>query len=69
VFSFFAFVVIGSLILLTAAAVALRLWWFRRQLQKGQARDRGQHDAPRADGVIEGEFRVVSDPGKRRDRQ
>ena len=55
-----AFVVLGSVILVLAAIVAIRLWWFQRGLKK-QARNRSSARSDgKSDGVIEGEFRIVS---------
>tara|TARA_R110002096_G_scaffold22547_8_gene72311 strand:- start:11770 stop:12066 length:297 start_codon:yes stop_codon:yes gene_type:complete len=63
VLGFFAFVIIGSLILVMASVIGIRVWWLKRKLQ----RRRGPHEqAARktAPGVIEGEFRVVADNDK-----
>lgn len=69
VVGFFAFVILGSLLMVIAAVVSIRLWWLRRKLardpefrtQTGHRR----HDAPQ---IIEGEYRIVvdeeSDPGR-----
>lgn len=55
-----AFVVLGSVVLVLAAIVAIRLWWFQRGLKK-QARNRSSgRSEQNTDGVIEGEFRIVS---------
>jgi len=55
-----AFVVLGSVVLVLAAIVAIRLWWFQRGLKK-QARNRSSSRSKQnPDGVIEGEFRIVS---------
>jgi hypothetical protein len=63
VLGFFAFVVLGSIILIMAAIIGIRVWWFNRQLRGRQGGDSGrQHHAG---GVIEGEYRVVAD--ERRD--
>ena len=58
VLGFFAFVVLGSIVLIMAAIVGLRVWWFKRQL--GNAVPRGGRNKPTG-GVIEGEYRVVAD--------
>ena len=58
VLGFFAFVVLGSIVLIMASIVGLRVWWFNRQLGKQVLQGRGDH---RAGGVIEGEYRVVAD--------
>jgi hypothetical protein len=58
VLGFFAFVVLGSIVLIMAAFIGLRVWWFKRQL-RGQMPRGGGRNAN--DGVIEGEYRVVAD--------
>lgn len=58
VLGFFAFVVLGSIVLIMASIVGLRVWWFNRQLGK-QVPQGGS--AQRTGGVIEGEYRVVAD--------
>lgn len=56
-----AFVAIGSIVLVMAAVIGIRVWWLQRRLRK-----RGMHEPQRprpadADAeVIEGEYRVVS---------
>ena len=58
VLGFVAFVVLGSIILVLAAIVGIRVWWFNRQLQR-QGSGPGP-SAPRPEGgVIEGEYHVV----------
>ena len=55
VLGFFAFVVLGSIVLVLGAIIGLRVWWFNRklgkQLRKTQTESQG--------GVIEGEYHVV----------
>lgn len=52
-----AFVALGSVLLVLGAIIAIRIWWLNRKLPKG-----GPAPADRQpSGVIEGEFRVVSD--------
>ena len=57
---FLAFVVLGSIILVIAGIVGMRLWWFNRRLRKNTG-DRHTASAGReaANDVIEGEYRVV----------
>ena len=58
VLGFFAFVVLGSIVLVLGAIIALRVWWFNRKLRSqggGQAPSREQPPG----GVIEGEYHVV----------
>jgi hypothetical protein len=56
-----AFVTLGSLVLIMAAVIGVRLWWMNRKIRKNFAA--GEKDGPtRREGVdvIEGEFRVVT---------
>lgn len=63
VLGFFAFIIVGSIVLIMAAIIGLRLWWFNRRLRGQVRRDERQGGrSPR--GVIEGEFRVVADNDK-----
>ena len=58
VLGFVAFVVLGSIILILAAIVGIRVWWFNRQLRREGAGPRPtESEAP--GGVIEGEYHVV----------
>jgi len=62
VVGFFAFLFLGSLLLVLAAIVSIRLWWIRRRMAKGPAPRAST--GPGADGApqtIEGEYRVVID--------
>ena len=68
VVGFFAFVILGSLLLIVAAVVSIRLWWFRRKLAKDPAFQAARR--ARATGTqqtIEGEYHVVIE--ERQDRQ
>jgi len=60
VLGFLAFVVVGSIILLMASIIGLRVWWFKRQL-RAQATAGGENNGRKSGGVIEGEYRVVAD--------
>ena len=62
VLGFVAFVVLSSVVLIFAAIVGIRLWWFNRKLRKagGPGAPGGQSE-DRSIGVIEGEFQVVDD--------
>ncbi len=64
VLGFVAFVVLGSIVAVLAAVVGLRLWWFKRALQK-RSGDRTTSGEPPSGGIIEGEFRVVDHDEKR----
>ncbi len=56
-----AFVALGGIILLLAAALGVRMWWHERKLPKhsGTATGRGR-SGPGDNTVIEGECRVIS---------
>jgi len=58
VLGFFAFVVLGSVVLVLGAIIALRVWWFNRKLAK-QAERQPQPQQQPPGGVIEGEYHVV----------
>lgn len=63
VLGFVAFVVLGSIILVLAAIVSIRVWWLNRRLQRqgtGPTRPEGQTPG----GVIEGEYHVVKSDEK-----
>ncbi|MCP5093566.1 MAG: hypothetical protein GY949_21900 [Gammaproteobacteria bacterium] len=60
VLGFVAFVVLGSIIAVLAAAIGLRLWWFNRKLRGKTPRGAGAQE-PAPGGVIEGEFQVIED--------
>lgn len=56
-----AFVAIGSIVLVLAAIMGIRLWWLQRRLGKRATTEPGPVRRDAADGdVIEGEYRVVS---------
>ena len=57
---FFAFVIIGSIVLIMAAIIGLRVWWFKRQL-RGRTRPGANKSSTKTSGVIEGEYQVVAD--------
>ncbi len=58
VLGFVAFVVLGSIVLVLAAIVGIRVWWFNRQLQR-QGGGTRPSDPGAPGGVIEGEYHVV----------
>ena len=60
VLGFFAFVVLGSIVLIMASIIGIRVWWLNRKLAR-QAPNRPGGGKPAAGGVIEGEFKVVAD--------
>ena len=60
VLGFFAFVVLSTLLLILAAVVGIRLWWFRRKFQKAAEKAARAGPRQRQDvGIIEGEYHVV----------
>ena len=61
VLGFVAFVVLGSIVLVLAAIVGIRVWWFNRRLRReaGAARPGGPAEPGPPGGVIEGEYHVV----------
>jgi len=60
VLGFFAFVVLGSIVLIMASVIGIRIWWFNRKMARNPANRPGD-GIPPAGGVIEGEFKVVAD--------
>lgn len=59
VLGFVAFVIVGSIVLIMASIIGIRVWWFKRTLAKhGGTRPGGSTSG---DQVIEGEYRVVAD--------
>jgi predicted lipid-binding transport protein (Tim44 family) len=60
VLGFFAFVVLSSIVLILAAIIGIRVWWFKRKLAKSGAMP-GQNEPAAPGGVIEGEYRVVDE--------
>jgi hypothetical protein len=68
VLGFFAFVVLSCVILIMAAVIGIRLWWFKRKMGNAEpfASDTsGGSEARPTGGVIEGEYIVVEkDQGK-----
>ena len=68
VLGFVAFVVLGSILVVLAGVVGLRLWWFNRKLRRqapnNQSNNQGSHqrrDQGGSGGVIEGEYQVLDD--------
>ena len=57
VLGFFAFVALASLLIIFAAFVGIRMWWFRRKMRKAGYGD--PFEPPKESGVIEGEYHVI----------
>ena len=60
VLGFFAFVIVGSIVVIMAAIVGLRLWWFQRVLNRKKSAG-GSESKTGPGGVIEGEYRVIAE--------
>ncbi len=65
VLGFLAFVVLGSILIVLAAIVGIRLWWFNRKLRKSA---KGGPAAPGDRTAIEGEFHVVVEEREKTER-
>ena len=59
VLGFFAFVALSAIVLVTAAIIGVRVWWFKRKLPKASPTGAGGAGRSSAHGVIEGEYREV----------
>lgn len=60
VLGFVAFIVLGSIVVVLASVIGLRVWWFGRKLKaRGQNSTGDRPPAP--GGIIEGEYHVVED--------
>lgn len=69
VLGFFAFVVLSGIVLVLAAIVGIRLWWFTRKLKRQARGSSAASDEETSSGrVIEGEYTVVSTRTRRRSR-
>ena len=63
VLGFFAFVALSALILVSAAAIGIRVWWLNRRVraQGGIGAKRNGDGQQGPVEIIEGEFRIISD--------
>jgi predicted lipid-binding transport protein (Tim44 family) len=59
VLGFFAFVALSAIVLVTAAIIGVRVWWFKRKLQKGSPAGSASAEDSTVHGVIEGEYHEV----------
>lgn len=62
VLGFVAFIVLGSIVLILASVVGIRLWWFNRRLRRQQGNPQSRAGTGQS-GVIEGEFKVLDGSG------
>ena len=60
VLGFFAFVIVGCIVLIMASIIGVRVWWFKRKLG-GQMPPGSTNNSTETAGVIEGEYQVVAD--------
>ena len=60
VIGFFTFLFLGALVLVLAAVVSIRVWWFRRRMRARAGKDKPQPGDNVSVDVIEGEYHVVS---------
>jgi hypothetical protein len=60
VLGFFAFVIVGGIVLIMASIIGLRVWWFKQKMS-GQTPPGSERTSAAKGGVIEGEYRVVAD--------
>ncbi len=60
VLGFFAFVVLGSVLVILAAIIGIRLWWFNRKMRHSpEFREATKRGGSAAHETIEGEYHVV----------
>lgn len=64
VLGFVAFVIVGSIVLIMASIIGIRVWWFKRTMAKSAGKRPGAAGPASKDGVIEGEYRVIADDRK-----
>lgn len=61
-----AFITLGSLVLIMAAVIGIRLWWMNRKIRRNfAAGERGEPIRRDNVDIIEGEFRVVTSQKKK----
>ena len=70
VVGFVAFVILGSALIIMAAVIGIRLWWFSRKTGGLSPTGTDRPEEPeRVGDAIEGEFRVVDGEGDPADRR
>ena len=68
VLGFLAFVTLGTLLLILASVIAIRVWWFNRKLKSRMGSSGPATKPPGTDAgpsVIEGEYQIVRPPKSR----
>ncbi len=64
VVGFFAFMILGSLLMVFAAVVSVRLWWLRRRMAREPSFHANHYERPAgSQQTIEGEYHVVIGDG------
>ena len=64
VVGFLAFMILGSLLLVLAAVVSVRLWWLRRRMDREASLHVNHYERPAgSQQTIEGEYHVVIGDG------
>ena len=61
VLGLFAFVVLSGVILVMAAVIGIRLWWYNHKFQQASPGTTSPPEARSTGGVIEGEYVVVDE--------
>lgn len=54
-----AMAILGSIVLVLASIIGIRVWWFKRKIAKQAGKRSREPDSPGQE-IIEGEFRVIS---------
>lgn len=54
-----AMAILGSIVLVLASIIGIRVWWFKRKIAKQSGKHSQKPDSPGPE-IIEGEFRVIS---------
>lgn len=62
VLGFVAFIAIGSVVLVMASIIGIRVWWMQRRFRKAAKQESGPTAPPSSSegDLIEGEYRVIS---------
>lgn len=54
-----ALIILGSIVLILAAVIGIRVWWLNRRMSKGLRSGKHKESSQQID-IIEGEYRVIS---------